>query len=110
MLEAPALARQILADLSAALEAGEDLRREKRGIGVRLRSLLTMTDPSTGSMHEARLTILTAIGRTEIGDQIRRSGGCHTGAERAVDFSEDTDAEMLVDGLRRLADSSGEST
>ena len=50
MLEAPALAHQILADLSAALEAGEDLRREKRGIGVRLRLLLTTTDPSTGSM------------------------------------------------------------
>ena len=74
------LARQILADLSAALEAGEDLRREKRGIGVRLRSLLTMTDPSTGPMREARLTILTAIGRTEIGDQIRRGGGCHRAA------------------------------
>jgi len=110
MLEAPALARQILADLSAALEAGEDLRREKRGVGVRLRSLLTMTDRSSGSMHEARLTILSAIGRTEIGDQIRRSGGCHTGAERAVGFREDTDVQMLVDGLRRLADMGRHST
>ena len=103
MSKIPTLARQILADLSAALEAGEDLRRERRGIGVRLRSLLTMTDPSTGPVRQARLTILTAIGRTEIGDQIRRSGGCHTGAERAVDLYEDTDVEMLVDGLRRLA-------
>ena len=77
---------------------------------MRLRSQLTMTDPSSGSMHEARLTILTAIGRTEIGDQIRRSGGWHTGAERAVDFSEDTDVKMLVDGLRRLADGSDEPT
>ena len=104
MLDTPALARQILADLSAALEAGEDLRREKRGIGVRLRSLLTATDPSTGPVRRARLTILAAIGRTEIGDQIRRSGGCHTGAERAVGFSENTDVDLLVDGLRQLAD------
>jgi len=109
MSETPALARQILADLNAALEAGEDLRREKRGIGVRLRSLLTMTDPSTGPVRRARLTILMAIGRTEIGDQIRRSGGCHTGAERAVGLSEDTDIEMLVDGLRRLAGISADS-
>jgi len=104
------LARQILADLTAALEAGEELRREKRGIGVRLRSLLTMTDPSSGPVHQARLTILTAIGRTEIGDQIRRGGGCHSGAERAVGFSKDTDVEMLVGGLRRLADVSEDST
>ncbi len=109
MSKTPALARQILADLIAALEAGEDLRREKRGIGVRLRSLLTVTDPSTGPVHQARLTILTAIGRTEIGDQIRRGGGCHTGAETAVDLSEDTDVEMLVDGLRRLAGISADS-
>ena len=98
------LTRQILDELNAALEAGEDLCREKRGIGVRLRSLLTMTDPSTGSVYQARLTILSAIRRTEIGDQIRRSGGCHTGAERAVEFPEDTDVDMLVDGLRRLAE------
>jgi hypothetical protein len=109
MPEAPTLARQILADLNAALEAGENLRREKRGIGVRLRSLLTMTDPSTGPVRQARLTILTAIGRTEIGDQIRRSGGCHTGAERTVDLPEDTDFEMLIEGLRRLAESSAGS-
>jgi hypothetical protein len=109
MYKISTLARQILADLIAALEAGEDLRREKRGIGVRLRSLLTMTDPSTGPVREARLTILTAIGRTEIGDQIRRSGGCHTGAERTVDLLEDTDIEMLADGLRRLAESSAHS-
>ncbi len=69
-----------------------------------------LTDPATGSMHEARLTILTAIGRTEIGDQIRRCGGCHNGAGRAAEFSEDTDVEMLVDGLRRLADISDDST
>ncbi len=110
MSEASTLARHILADLNAALEAGEDLRREKRGIGVRLRSLLTMTDPSTGPLRQARLTILTAIGRTEIGDQIRRSGGCHTGAERAVDFYDDTDVEMLIDGLGRLAGISEDST
>ena len=61
-------------------------------------------------MREARLIILRAIGRTEIGDQIRRSGGCHTGSEKAVDFSEDTDVAMLVDGLRRLADISEDST
>jgi len=99
-----ALARQILVELDAALEAGEDLCREKRGIGVRLRSLLTVTDSSTGPVHQARLAILSAIRRTEIGDQIRRSGGCHTGAERAVELPEDTDVDMLVDGLRRLAE------
>jgi len=109
MSETPALARQILAGVNAALEAGEDLRREKRGIGVRLRSLLTMTDPSTGPVRQARLAILTAIGRTEIGDQIRRSGGCHTVTERAVDLSEDTDVDLLVDGLRQLAETSEES-
>lgn len=102
--EIAALARQTLDDLNAALEAGKDLRREKRGIGVRLRLLLTMTDPSTGAVRQARLTVLTAIGRTEIGDQIRRSGGCHTGAERAVEFPEETDLEMLAEGLRQLAD------
>ena len=102
--EIAALARQILAEVKAALEAGEDLRREKRGIGVRLRSLLTMTDPSTGAVREARLTVLSAIGRTEIGDQIRRSGGCHTGAERAVELPKDTNFGMLADGLRRFID------
>ena len=102
--EIAALARQILDDVKAALEAGEDLRREKRGIGVRLRSLLTMTDPSADVVREARLTILTAIRRTEIGDQIRRGGGCHTGAERSVEFPMDTDFEMFVEGLHRLAD------
>ncbi len=102
--EIAALARQIINEVRAALEAGEDLRREKRGIGVRLRSLLTMTDPSSGAVRQARLTVLTAIGRTEIGDQIRRSGGCHTGAERAVELLKDTDFEMLADGLRQFAD------
>ena len=110
MFKTPTLALQILADLSTALEAGEDLRREKRGIGVRLRLLLTMTDPSTGPAREARLMILDAIGRTEIGDQIRRGGGCHTGAERAVEFPEDTDVETLLDGLRRLAEIGEHST
>jgi|GEM_PF-2944475 len=109
MSEIHTLARQIAAELTAALEAGEDLRGEKRGIGVRLRSLLTMTDPSTGPMREARLTILTAIRRTEIGDQIRRGGGCHTGAERAVDFPAGTDVEMLADGLSQLAGISEDS-
>ena len=96
--------------MNAALEAGDDLRREKRGIGARLRSLLTMTDPSTGPVRQARLTILAAIGRTEIGDQIRRGGGCHTGAERAVDLPEDMDLEMLISGLRRLAACAEDST
>ena len=104
MQEAASLARQIHADLTTLLEAGEDLCRERRGIGVRLRMLLTMTDPSAGPVHEARLTLLTAIGRTEIGDQIRRGGGCHTGAEKEIGFTEDMDVEMLVDGLRRLGD------
>jgi hypothetical protein len=101
--EIAALARQVLDEMKAALEAGEDLHRENRGIGVRLRSLLTMTDPSTGAVRQARLTVLTAIGRTEIGDQIRRSGGCHTGAEPAVEVPEDADFEMVAEGLRRLA-------
>lgn len=103
--EIAALAGHILDDLKTALETGEDLRREKHGIGVRLRSLLTMTDPSTGAVRAARLRILAAIRRTEIGDQIRRSGGCHTGAERAVNLPEDVDLEMLADGLRQLASS-----
>ena len=97
------IARQILDELNAALEAGENLPRENRGIGLRLRSLLTMTDPSTGAVRAARLTVLTAIKRTEIGDEIRRSGGCHTGAERSVQLPEDADLDMLADGLRQLA-------
>ena len=109
MSKIPILARRILDDLCAALAAGEDLCREKRGIGVRLRSLLTKTDPSTGGVRQARLTILTAIGRTEIGDQIRRGGGCHTGAERVVELREDTDLDLLADGLRRLAELSEDS-
>lgn len=107
--EIAALARQILDEVKAGLEASEDLRREKRGIGVRLRLLLTMTDPSTGAVREARLAILAAIKRTEIGDQIRRSGGCHTGAERAIQCPEDTDVEMLAEGLRQLANLTGYS-
>jgi len=110
MSEIPTLADAILADVYAALAAGEDLRREKRGIGVRLRKLLTRTDPSTGPVHQARLTILKAIGRTEIGDQIRRGGGCHSGAEKAVSFSEDTDVDLLIDGLRQMADSGARAT
>jgi hypothetical protein len=110
MPKIPTLAGQILEALNAALEAGEDLHRERRGIGVRLRSLLTMTDPSTGAVRQARLAILTAIGRTEIGDQIRRGGGCHTGAERAVDLPEDMDLDMLISGLRRLAEHAEDST
>jgi len=102
------LARQIVAELEAAIEAAENLRRETRGIGVRLRTLLTATDPSKGRVHDARLMILAAIGRTEIGDQIRRSGGCHTGAERAVQLPADTDVGLLVEGLRRLAELTAE--
>ena len=97
------IARQLLAELNAALEAGEDLHREKRGIGLRLRALLTMTDSSTGPIRQARLTILTAIKRSEIGDEIRRAGACHTGAERSVQLTEDADLEMLAYGLRQLA-------
>jgi len=65
--------------------------------------LLTMTDPSTGPIRQARLTVLTAIKRTEIGDQIRRGGACHIGAERSVELPENTDLEMLTDGLRQFA-------
>lgn len=101
--EIAVIARQILDELNAALEAGEDLRREHRGIGPRLRSLLTMTDSSAGPIRQARLTVLAAIKRTEIGDAIRRSGGCHTGAERCVQLPEDADLDMLADGLRQLA-------
>ena len=108
--EIAALARQILDELKPALEVAEDLREAKRAIGVRLRALLTMTDPCTGGVRQARLTILAAIGRTEIGDQIRRSSGCHTGAERAVELPEGTDLEMLADGLRRLAELTEDST
>lgn len=96
------IARQILDELNAAVEAGEELHRENRGIGLRLRLLLTMTDPSSGPIRQARLTVLTAIKRTEIGDEIRRSGGCHTGAERSVQLPDDTDLDMLADGLRQL--------
>jgi len=101
--EIAATARQILEELNAALEMGEDLRGENRGIGLRLRSLLTMTDSFTGPVRQARLMVLTAIKRTEIGDEIRRSGGCHTGAERSVQLPEDADLDMLADGLRQLA-------
>ena len=104
------LARRILDELEAALAAGEDLRRERRGIGVRLRRLLTITDPSTGPARRARLMVLTALGRTEIGDQIRRSDACHIGAERAVELPVDADLKMLADGLQQLADLSDDST
>lgn len=100
--EIAVIARQILDELNAAVEAGEELHRENRGIGLRLRLLLTMTDPSTGPIRQARLTVLTAIKRTEIGDEIRRSGGCHTGAERSVQLPEDVNLDMLADGLRQL--------
>jgi hypothetical protein len=102
--EIATLAREILAELTAALEAGENLRRERRGIGLRLRSLLTQTDSATGSVRQARLKVLSAIGRTEIQDQIRRGCSCHTGAEGAVEFPDDTDCEILADGLRRLVE------
>ena len=95
-------ARQILDELDAALEEGEDLRRENRGIGLRLRSLLTMTDSSTGPIRQARLTMLTAIQRTEVSDEIRRGGACHTGAERSVQLPDDADLDMLAVGLRQL--------
>ncbi len=100
--EIAAIARQILDELNAAFEAGEDLRRENRGIGLRLRLLLTMTDSFTGQIRQARLTVLTAINRTEINDEIRRGGACHTGAERSVQLPEDADLDMLADGLRQL--------
>lgn len=60
------MARQILDELNAGLETGEDLRRGNRGIGLRLRFLLTMTDSFTGPIREARLAILRAIRRTAI--------------------------------------------
>ena len=101
--EIAVIAREILDELNGALETGEDLRRESRGIGSRLRSLLTMTDSSIGPIREARLTILTAISRTEVSDEIRRGGTCHTGAERSVQLPEDANLEMLAVGLRRLA-------
>ena len=104
MPEIAVIARQILDELNAALEAGEDLRRENRGIGLRLRLLLTMTDSFIGPIRQARLVILTAIKRTEIDDEIRRGGACHTGAERSVQFPEDAALDMLADGLRQLAE------
>ena len=106
--EIAALAREILGELEVARAAGTDLGRISRLIGVRLRMLLTMTDPTAGLMQEARLTILTAIGRTEIGDQIRRSGGCHTGAERAVELPGDTNLALLAEGLGRLGEGANE--
>ena len=102
-------ARQILDELNGALEAGEDLRRENRGIGLRLRLLLTMTDSFTGPIRQARLAILTAIRRTEIGDEIRRGGACHTGAERSIQLPEDTDLDVLASGLGQLASLTGDS-
>lgn len=97
------IAREILDKLNAARAAGEDLRRENRGIGSRPRLLLTMTDSSTGPIRQSRLTVLTAISRTEVSDEIRRGGACHTGAERFVQLPESTDLDMLAEGLRQLA-------
>ena len=74
------LAGQILTELETAVEAGEELRRENRGIGTRLRLLLTMTYACEGPIHDARLDILQAIGRTEVSDEMRRGGACHVGA------------------------------
>ncbi len=110
MSEVAKMARQVLNELDAARADGEDLRRENRGIGSRLRLLLTMTDSSTGPIRQARLTILKAIGRTEVADEIRRGGACHTAAERSVQLPNDTDVDLLADGLRRLAGSSNEAT
>ena len=98
------LARQVLADIDAALAAGKDPRRESRALGARLRALLTLTDPSSGPARDARLMILTAIRRTEASDQIRRGGACHASGEKAVNLPEDTDFDMLRRGLQRLAD------
>ena len=101
--EIAVIAREILDELNAARAAGEDLRRENRGIGSRLRSLLTMTDSSAEPIRQGRLAVLTAISRTEVSDEIRRGGACHTGAERSVQLPEDANLDMLVDGLRQLA-------
>jgi hypothetical protein len=98
-----AVAQEILDELNAARTAGEDLRRENRGIGSRLRLLLTMTDSSPEPIRQARRMVLTAIKRTEVSDEVRRGGACHTGAERSVQLPEDTDLDMLTDGLRQLA-------
>ena len=108
--EIAAIAREILDELEAARAAGEDLRRENRGIGSRLRLLLTMTDSSAGPVRQARLTVLAAISRTEVSDEIRRGGACHTGAERSVQLPEDADLDMLADGLRQLAELGDETT
>ena len=97
------IAREILDELNAARAAGEDLRRENRGIGSRLRRLLTMTDSSTGPIRQGRLTVLTAISRTEVSDEIRRGGACHTGAERSVQIPEYANLDLLADGLGQLA-------
>ena len=102
--EIAVMAREILDELNKARAAGEDLHRESRGIGLRLRSLLTMTDSSTGPIRQARLTMLTAIQRTEVSDEIRRGGACHTGIERSVQLPDDVDLDMLAVGLRQLAD------
>ena len=99
------LARQILVDIDAARAAGKDPRSESRVLGARLRALLTLTDPSTGSARDARLLILTAIRRTEASDQTRRAGACHTSGEKAVKLPVDTDFEMLRNGLRQLENS-----
>ena len=101
--EIAAIAREILDELNAARAASEDLRRENRGIGTRLRLLLTMTGSSTGAVRQGRLALLTAIDRTEVSDEIRRGGACHTGAERSVQLPEDADLDLLADGLRALA-------
>ena len=108
--EIAAIAREILDELNAARAAGEDLHRENRGIGSRLRLLLTMTDSSAGPVRQARLTVLTAISRTEASDEIRRGGACHTGAERSVQLPENADLDMLADGLRQLAELGDDTT
>jgi hypothetical protein len=108
--EIAVLARQVLEELSAAREAGEDLHRERRGIGAQLRLLLTMTDALSGESRQPRVALLKAIRRTEIGDEIRRGGACHIAAERSIQLPEDTDLDGLADGLRQLAELGDDAT
>jgi hypothetical protein len=97
------IAQETLNELNTARAAGEDVHGEHPALGPRLRRLLTMTDSSTGPMRRARLKLLTAIGRTEVSDEMRRGGTCHTGIERSVRIPADADLNLLVDGLRQLA-------
>ncbi len=68
------LAATICHELRAALAAGEDPRRGHERLRLRLRRLLNATDGVPDPAASARRTVLRAIGRSEIGDQLRRCG------------------------------------